>query len=224
MKVELLEAIFVREEKNRFLGKINIEKKEYDCYIPCSSKLKNYFDVNNRPALVAPIENKKSRTNYRLIAVRADDEWVVVDLNLLNHLLKEKYECGGYFVKQEQNIVGGYRTDLVVEKEKSLKIVEVKGIISLQEEVLTPLNCGNRANKQLLAINEILANTKNEVEYAFVILSNHVKKIKINSRYDDYKKNFIECRDNGMKIRAYRIKIQKDELSVFEDSNIVIEI
>ncbi len=224
MKINTIEAIFVREEKHRFLGIISIDGEEFDCYIPSSSKLKNYFDVNNRPALVIPIEHEKSRTKYRLIAICVKDEWVVVDLNILNHILKEKYEREGYFVKQEQKIINGYRTDLVAENDDSLRMVEIKGLISLDTEVLAPLNCGERANRQLVSINEILSEKTYKVEYAFVVLSKHIKKIIINNKHNEFKKNFVECVRNGMDIKTYRIDLQKNEISIFEDSDIIVEI
>lgn len=188
MKINTIEAIFIREEKHRFLGVIDINGEEFCCYIPSSSKLNNYFDVNNRPALVVPIDNEKSRTKYRLIAICVEAEWIVVDLNILNHILKEKYEREGYLVKLEQKVINGYRTDLVLQKDDLLCVIEIKGIISLAPEVLVPINCGERANRQLVSINKILKEQKYKVEYAFVVLSKSVRKIVINNKYKEFKK------------------------------------
>ncbi len=223
MKINTIKATFVREEKNRFQGIITIDGKECECYIPCSSKLINYFDANNKPALVIPIDNEKSRLKYRLIAVRVGDEWVVVDLNILNSILKEKYEREGFLVKQEQKIINGYRTDLVAEKEGFIRAIEIKGIISLDSEVLVPFNSGERANRQLVLIKKILYEHIYEVEYAFVLLSKQIRKIKINDKYAEYKKIFGECVKSGMVIKTYRVDLKKDEITINEDVEIELE-
>lgn len=158
-----------------------------------------------------------------MIAISVNNEWVIVDLNILNHILKEKYESEGYSVKQEQKIINGYRTDLVAENDGTLKVIEIKGIISLECEVLAPLNSGERADRQLISRNEILSANNYKVEYAFVVLSNQVKKIKINDKYEEFKKAIIKCVKNGMEIKTYRIDLQKNEISIKEDEKIELE-
>lgn len=224
MKINTIEAVFVREEKHRFMGIITINEKEFNCYIPSSSKLKNYFEVNNRPALVIPIDNPKSKTKYRLIAICDEDEWITVDLNILNHILKEKYEREGYIVELEKNVTAKYRTDLIVKKDDLVRIIEVKGILSLDLETVFPLNCGERANRQLMSISEILNDQICEVEYAFVMLSSAVNKITINNKYREFKENFEKCLNSGMNIRIYYIDVQKNEINIFEKCDIEIKI
>lgn len=224
MKINTIEAIFIREEKHRFLGVIAINGEECCCYIPSSSKLNNYFDVNNRHVLVVPIDNEKSRTKYRLLAICVETEWIVVDLNILNNILKEKYEREGYLVKLEQKVINGYRTDLVLQKDDLPRVIEIKGIISLATEVLVPINCGERANRQLVAINKILETQNCKVEYAFVVLSKSVRKIVINDKYKELKKNFTKCAKLGMDIKTYRVDLQKDEINILDERNIELVI
>lgn len=224
MKIDTIEAVFIREEKHRFLGVININGEEFGCYIPSSSKLNNYFDVENKPALVVPIKNEKRKMKYRLIAIAVEEEWIVVDLNILNHILREKYEKEGYSVKLEQKVVDGYRTDLLIQKDDLSSVIEIKGIISLESEVFAPLNSGERANRQLVSISKILKEQKYNVEYAFVVLSKSVKKIVINNKHKEFKRNFLRCKKSGMDVKVYRIDLKKKEIKIFEDLEIELEI
>ena len=92
MYIEYKRARFIRNEGRRFKCWIEIDGKEELCYVASSSKLNHYLDIEDKEILV--IENKSSqrKLKYRLFAVRANEEWIVLDLLLLNDVYKRQHE------------------------------------------------------------------------------------------------------------------------------------
>ena len=61
------EALFLAENKNRFVGKILLDNNESLCYIASSSHLKHFIDLKDRKILLLPIESKKS--NHKIFSI-----------------------------------------------------------------------------------------------------------------------------------------------------------
>lgn len=223
MYIEYKRARFIRNEGRRFKCWIEIDGKEELCYVASSSKLNHYLDIEDKEILV--IENKSSqrKLKYRLFAVRANEEWIVLDLLLLNHIVKEKLENEGYIVESEK-FIEDYRADLLIRTETEVLVCEIKSVLCLEESAVFPMNAGKRCAEQLEKIKDIITFNKYKVLYVFVLLTQNVKRIEINQTEKNYKELFSECLENGMKTMCCRLSIMNNEVIVHIDNSVIVTI
>lgn len=68
MNFELIKGIFIEESKNRFLCKVVVDGVLHECYVPSSSKIENYLNINNKEILLTRNQGGNRRTKYSLFA------------------------------------------------------------------------------------------------------------------------------------------------------------
>lgn len=121
---KLFNAQIIKYGNNRFCVKIKINKGEFNCYVPCSSKLNKYIKLDGTKCLVK-LSNGKYK--YSLFAVKYKSKYILIDTKMIS------FYYGKYFysqknVKFETYIENRrYKSDLIVEKNQ---IIEVKSVIS----------------------------------------------------------------------------------------------
>jgi len=96
---------------------IEIEGKEELCYVASSSKLNHYLEIEQNEILVRENKSTNSELKYRVLAIKINNEWIIVDLQLINRAVKEKYEIRGISVEAEKYI-DDYRADLLIRENK----------------------------------------------------------------------------------------------------------
>lgn len=157
MKInEVVVGKFLYETSNRFKGEAILLGKRQSVYIASSVKLENFIDLNNKSCLFLKL-NKSSR--YKLIACDCNNngKYTIVDLSLINKIVKNYYESQGLKVSSEKKLTSNYRTDLWIEEEN--KGVEVKSVI-LDKVQTFPSRNTVRIYKQLDEICNLLKHNK----------------------------------------------------------------
>lgn len=210
---KLLNGIFKCELKNRFLCIVEINGYDTICYIPSSSKLGNYIDLNNKQVLLKPIANPNARTKYAVYAIKHKRNYIVLNTSLPNELVfnnisKRRFSFLGYRKQiQKEKSIDDYKCDLYIKDTNT--IIEVKSIICTDSEAIFPSVYSERAINQLKKILELLDSNYN-VTYIFVSLNPYLKKISINQEDHDYYNLFKTCVAKGMKVYAFTTQTNKD--------------
>lgn len=207
---ELIKGILIGEKKNRFLCDVLIEGKQEECYISSSCRLDNFFDTNHCEVLLRPTQNTKARTKYAVYAIKSNDNYILVDLRETNKIIASHIEedCFSFLgerklIQKEKNIEG-YKADLYLEETKT--IIEIKSIISNENNVKFPQIRSDRAIMQLNRLEELIQRGY-RVCYLFVSLCPEVNVIELNEQYEDYCTYYRSCVRQGMLSRSYSIGI-----------------
>ena len=89
-----VEAVFLREEKLRFLCTVFLDGKEELCYVPSSCKLGSLIKLDGERVLLKPVESKSSKLRYALYAVMKQQGWILLNLAEVNKLIKHQRAFG----------------------------------------------------------------------------------------------------------------------------------
>lgn len=205
----LIEAIFVEESKNRFIGKVMIEGDMHECYIPSSSKLESLINLKNKRVLLTINQGKNCRTRYCLYSVFYHGRQIILNLNSVNELFRIIIESGqydeyfGYNSIIRETTIRGYKADFVIEG-KDIIIVENKAIIGVKQVASFPTIHSERAINQLNKLGALLLEGY-KVHYNIVALSPFIKLININSSEKEYYSAFSQCISKGMCVNGYNL-------------------
>jgi DNA-binding sugar fermentation-stimulating protein len=92
----LTEGIFVEECKNRFLCKVDLpELGEVLCYVPSSARLTNMIELLGKLVCLGGVTASAGRARYSLLAKPQGGKYVLLNLNVVNDLIKEALEQEG---------------------------------------------------------------------------------------------------------------------------------
>jgi len=157
MKInDVVAGEFLYEMSNRFKGEAILLGQRQAVYIASSVKLKNFIDLNNKPSLFLKL-NKSDK--YKLIACDCynNGKYTIVDLSIVNEIVKKYYESQGLKVRSERKLTSNYRTDLWIEEENVG--IEIKSVI-LDKVQTFPSHNTVRIYKQLDEICNLLNSNK----------------------------------------------------------------
>lgn len=208
MELEVFSARFIKEGQNRFISYVELKDEIIECYIPSSAKLSNFIKLNGKDVLITKNKSINKRTKYSLFAVKYYNKYILLNLNLINKLMKN------YLAKIDSNSVfyleknyKGYKSDILCETTNGKKtIIEIKGIIDVHRTCVFPSKSSDRAIEQLLKLQNILLLKNINVEYYLVSLGPIVKKISIQETDSEYVHLLRSCLSNGMKLNAVSIE------------------
>lgn len=214
----IISGIFRGEIKNRFLCTVQINSENIECYIPSSSRLENYVDLDNKEVLLIPNETKNSRTLYSVLALKHNRRNILLNTSIANkamfHYLGyngKKLFSKNYIISREK-YVGNYKSDLVIEHNSTTTIIEIKSIISTSSNAIFPTVFSDRAIRQLKTfLTE--QNCKN-IQYCFVSLSPFVQRINLNSEQKEYYTLFKKCIEQGMVFKAYSCYLKGNKVKI----------
>lgn len=209
---DLIVGTFIKEEKNRFLCLVEVSGIVTVCYIPSSCRLSNFLHLDGRQVLLSPIKSKKARTEYSVFAVKIRRGFIPINLSIANRTIEEQINRRIFsFLGKRKNVIrevmlDGYKADLFISDTKTL--IEIKSILSFEEEALFPTVYSERAVKQLKQIKELLTQGY-RVCYMLVSLNSTVKQITINQQMREFYEHYLECIDLGMCCYGYSIYLKK---------------
>jgi DNA-binding sugar fermentation-stimulating protein len=215
--LEIIEGIFIKASKHRFLCNVLINGQIEECYVANSSKVEKYINLFNKPVLLSRNLGTSGRTRYSLFAVKYYGKYILLNLNKVNDLLNyyisetEMKETDLYTIRQEE-VLNGYKADLVI-RETTLnkeKMIEAKAIIDVRNSTHFPKTHSDRAIKQLLHIKSLLDEGHN-FEYYLVSLSPIVRKVSIDSSFEEYYQLFNECIKKGLKVKGISVDFGRDK-------------
>lgn len=221
---DLIIGTFIKEEKNRFICLVEVNGKETVCYIPASCRLSNFLDLDGRQVLLRPIKSEKARTEYSLFAVKSRRRFIPLNLSVANRAIEEQINRRIFsFLGKRKNVIretpiAGYKADLFIHDTKTL--IEIKSILSFEEEALFPTVYSERAVKQLRQIKELLIQGY-RVCYMLVSLNSTVKQITLNQHMREFNEHFLECIDLGMLCCGYSICLKNGVPTIYSKVNVI---
>ncbi len=143
MKIEgpLYDAIFL-ERPNRFLTLVEINGKVIESHLPDPGRLKELLirGVRLRVRKV-PESVKHRRTMWTTVMVRSGEQYISLDTNLPNKLVKQMLEkkelpfLKDWNLKKAEVKVGNHRFDFLLEKKNSEFFLEVKSVTLVENGV-----------------------------------------------------------------------------------------
>lgn len=213
---KIITGIFVEESKNRFLCTVIIDNKICECYVPSSSRIENYLNLKGREVLLTENKGINKRTRFSLFAVKYYNKYILINLNMVNRIVgamileRNMKQLSGTGIKREQTIEG-YKTDLLVEENGEVTIIEIKGVISAHREVKFPSVASERATMQLEKIKELLQRGY-RVVYLIVSLSPIVKKIVLDPDFSEYYYLLNECVELGMRLKGFSLSYEEGSI------------
>lgn len=220
---EIIEGIFLTENKNRFLCNVLIGKSIEECYIPSASKLENYLKLKGKRVLLKKNKNEKSRTRYSVFAVKYYGKYIILNLILVNRILEEYIKLNyNYKVVYKERYINSYKADFLVLSDNKT-VIEAKGIIAATQTVVFPTVYSQRAIEQLEEILELLKQGW-KAEYYLISLSSIVRQIRINDNPIHLKYwNLLKvCVDNGMILKGFNIFYENNEIRIKDKIRISI--
>lgn len=218
MKCNLIEAKLLREMKGRFLCEIEIDGNIELAHVPNSAKLSKYLTIENKKVLVIKNASSKAKTRYQLCAVEMEhNQWIMVNLILLNRIIAEYYEINGYKVQREKSISGTYKCDLLIEdKNGEQTVCEVKGIIAGSRDVIFPMYSGERTVRQLEYMRRLLKKQSISVKYIFVLLDSDIKNICADRQNKEFIRHMRYCIKNNMQIEFFEVDVKHNYISAIK--------
>ena len=207
----LIEGVFIKEHKTRFLCEVSVNENNVTCYVPISCKISKLIELNNNSVLLSRTQDKHAKTKYSLFAIKANKEYIVINTGIINKVVGKYIENNvPKGVIKPEFIINNYKSDFFIEKNKV--IVEVKSIISREKNVVLPNMVSKRSIEQLKNIYHLLQK-EYLAEYYFVCLTQNIKLITVNID-SDYGQELKKCIDIGMKTKILKI--------LFANNNIIL--
>lgn len=221
---EIIEGIFVKELKNRFLCEVLIDGVPTVCYVPSSCHLSNFLKLDRKKILLVPTQTKGSKTPYALFAVPYKRNYILLNTSSANRAIEENIHSRqfSYLGKRKsvlkEHTLYDYKSDLYILDSNT--IIEVKSILSLDPIAKFPSIYSERTIKQLDQINNMLSNG---VRVCFMIVSLHpyINEIVLDQSTEFYEK-FAACSSKGMISKAYTARLHNNKISI--DKEIPIRI
>lgn len=217
-KNQVIEGIFVKEIKNRFLCFVMIDDKEVKCYVPSSSRLENYINLKNKKVLLTINRGRNISTKYSVFAVKYYNKYIILNLHYANKLFEFKLSEGAYEeysgsrpCKREIKI-DGYKADLFYETTEKI-IIENKAIISTKRKTTFPIANSQRGIEQLKKL-EVLLKKGYKVNYNLISLSPYVKTVKVDANKSEFYEHFLRCIRNGMQVFGYCLYISGQDMHI----------
>lgn len=209
--MEYIKGTFLREQKTRFLCDVAVGDKEIECYIPASCKIGKLVDLTGKEVVLQPVESIKARTDYSVYAARLGRYYVLLNLAEANRVLEAQLHrryfsfLGKRKRTYREKVIESYKTDLYIEDTNTL--IEVKTLLSVDEEGVFPSITSTRAEQQLEKLSELLDRGYNVV-YIVMSLNPKVKSIVLNNEYGRYCQLFRTCLDKGMEVKGFSIRLK----------------
>lgn len=215
LDLQLFEATFIEEGKNRFICTVSLDGELIECYVPSSSKLKQYINLEKKTVLISKNANQKARTKYSLFAVKYYRKYILLNLNLVNKLLGKYLVTNTELCVSYEKVIDGYKTDLITNDKNSnnLTIIEAKGIITTKKDEMFPSKYSERAIKQLKQIKQLLIDGY-KVDYYLISLSPILKNLYYDISHVEFYQLFMDCIANGLTVKALTVIYENKEFKI----------
>lgn len=223
--MEYIKGTFLREQKTRFLCDVVVDNKDVECYIPVSCKISKLVDLNGKEVVLQPVENINARTKFSVYAARLGRYYVLLNLAEANRVLEAQLHrryfsfLGKRKKIYREKVIEGYKTDLYIGDTDTL--IEVKTLISFEEEGSFPSMASIRAEQQLEKLSELLDMGYNVV-YIVMSLNPKVKSIGLNNDFGRYCQLFRTCLDKGMEVKGFSIRLKDMKPEIYKEMDVFV--
>lgn len=198
----MLQGIFEREHKHRFLCQVRVNNKSELCYVANTSHLSDLINLNNKKVLLKENKGKNLRTKYTLYAINFKNTNILLDLKDLNNIFFQflKNNKKDLSIKKE-TVISNYKSDFYIESTK--QIFEIKGVLSKTNIANYTFKNHHRACNQLLKIKKLLS-LGYKINYVFILLNPDIDTFKLSDKRIKENRLFINCRRAGMNVCFYK--------------------
>lgn len=219
---ELKEGIYIQEGIHRFMCEIHIDGKVEKCYVPSSCKLEKLISLTGETVLVTPVKKKNSELRYSLYAVKKRRSWILLNLSEANAVVGESLHKKCFrFLGSHKNMVyekkiENYKSDIFLPEENL--VVEIKTVLTEDEQGVFPGVTLARAKKQLEAIVELL-DKGYKACLLLIALNPKTKRITISK---ELKASTQLAIDKGMICKGFAIRFRNQTPTVGNEIEVVI--
>jgi len=209
MNNTLISGVFIRELKNRFLCEVEVAGHVALCYVPSSCHLSNFLNLRGCQVLLKRVESNNARTEFAVFAIPYKRNYIILNTSEANHVFEREINSrrfsylGDRKKLYRERVVSGYKSDFFIEDSNT--IVEIKSVISTEQEAPFPTVFSERTQTQLILIQNLLKEKYN-VLFCIVSLSPYVNSIRIIKETPFYIE-FIKCIEAGMHVEGYRCRL-----------------
>ena len=148
---EIVFGVFKKELPNRFMAEVVINNKSEICYVKSSSRLENFIDLKGKTVILK--RNLNSKFRYYVYAVKFKCDFILLCPIKANSIVYDNIESRKLsFLGNRKNRyleynISNYKSDIYLEKTKT--IIEIKSVISKNNESFFPTVYSERFEKQL---------------------------------------------------------------------------
>ena len=226
-KEKILEGFFLKRYK-RFFVDVMIDGNIITTYCPNTGSLKGMLNEKAR-VLVAKVDNPKAKLKYRLEAIKHKGVYVGINTSLPNGIIYEAIKEKKILnhlqgeIKTEVKYGKNSRVDIFIDNPKGKNcFIEVKSVTLSRLEGLSefPDAKTTRGSKHLIELAE-MSKQGNDCYLVYLIQRKDVEMFSIAKDIDEeYYKNSIIAKNNGVKFIAFSCEVSKKGISVIQQVNI----
>ena len=219
---ELKEGTYLYEDKHRFMCEILIDGIVEKCYVPSSCKLEKLISLTGETVLVTPVKNKNSELRYSLYAVKKGRSWILLNLSEANTVVGKSLnkKCFGFLGSKRKIVyekkIENYKSDIFLPEEKLM--VEIKTVLTEEEQGVFPGVKSERAKKQLDAIINLL---DRDYKACLLLIALNPKTKRIVSS-EELKDSIQIAIDKGMICKGFVIRFRNQMPTVGNELEIII--
>lgn len=166
--------------------------------MPTSSKLGKIIKLNDQRVYLLNNTGKNLRTKYKVHSISKDDNLILLDLNSINNLFFSKILLNDIAYLPERTI-DNIKVDFINNEKK--EIIEIKGLISEENEILFPHSNSNRIIRQL----KELSKSEYNVRFIFILMNPKIEKIKLDTNNFEFINQINSAIKKNIKLQIYKI-------------------
>lgn len=166
--------------------------------MPTSSKLGKIIKLNDQRVYLLNNTGKNLRTKYKVHSISKDDNLILLDLNSINNLFFSKILLNDIAYLPERTI-DNIKVDFINNEKK--EIIEIKGLISEENEILFPHSNSNRIIRQL----KELSKSEYKVRFIFILMNPKIEKIKLDTNNFEFINQINSAIKKNIKLQIYKI-------------------
>ena len=155
--------------------------------MPTSSKLGKILNLKNQKVYLVENAGKNLRTKYKVHSVLIENDLFFSEILLNNN----------YYLPERT--INDLKIDFVNEEIK--EVIEIKGLISEEENILFPHSNANRIIKQLKAFLKF----DYKIRFIFVLMNPKINTIKLDKENSEFIKSFKTALKKKVKLEIYRV-------------------
>jgi sugar fermentation stimulation protein A len=222
----LVPATFL-ERLNRFLGVVQIEGKDVQCFIPNPGRMRELLHHGTKVYVLERVSEKR-KTRYNLVLVDFGGVLVSIDSMTPNRVLAEAIEARsipefrGLRVERREYTYGESRLDFLLRGDRGRLLLEAKSCTLVREGVgLFPDAPTTRGCRHLLTLIDGLNGGR--AAAFFLIQRDDAECLKPNEETDpEFATSLREAHRKGVEVYAYTSEVTLDGVSVKERVPVVL--
>ncbi len=213
---EFITGIFKQELKNRFLCEVNISGEDTVCYVPSSCHLGNFLKLSGKQVILVPTQTPGSRTKYALYAIPYKRSFILLNPSIANKAIAESIHRRTFsFLGKRRTVytehsIDGYKSDIFIADTNT--IMEIKAIISTEENAVFPTVYSERSIVQLKKIKTLLESGF-QACFCIVSLNPYVAVIELD-RTTAFYEELVECINLGLLLKGFSCRFKQGKLVI----------